>query len=333
LYRKRRVETVEADESDIHFTLAAILASMIPPIASRFLAGESAPVALEHAREMNERDVGVILNLLGEHYHEREPADEDAATYCELLDDIARTDLRACLSVKPSQLGLEVDESVFRENLERVVDRADEHGEFVWIDMEDHTTTDATLDTFEQLARETGGDEGWESPPDERTGSARREAPGATRETDGSVGVCIQANLRRTREDLERLADVPGKVRLVKGAYDPPADVAYQEKSRVNQEYRDLLEFMFREFDDGIAVGSHDQAMVDLARDLHEEYGTPYEVQMLMGVRENAQAELADECEVWQYAPYGRKWASYFYRRVMERKENLTFALRAVVSG
>ncbi|MFC7196655.1 proline dehydrogenase family protein [Halosimplex aquaticum] len=278
---------------------------MIPPIASRFVAGETAPEALEHAREANERGLGVILNLLGEHYHERGPADEDAATYCELIDDIADAGLRACVSVKPSQLGLDVGEDVFRENLASVVERADEHDEFVWIDMEDHTTTDATLGAFEHHARETGG----------------------------SVGICVQANLRRTREDLERLADLPGKVRLVKGAYDPPAEVAYREKSRVNREYRDLLAFMFREFDDGVAVGSHDPGMIDLAADLHGEYGTPYEVQMLMGVREDAQVDLADDCEVWQYAPYGSKWLSYFYRRVLERKENLTFALRAVVSG
>jgi len=170
-----------------------------------------------------------------------------------------------------------------------------------------------------------------ESPPDERTGSARREAPGATRETDGRIGLCVQATLKRTREDLERLADVPGKVRLVKGAYDPPVDVAYQEKSRVNQEYRDLLEFMFREFDDGIAVGSHDPTMIDLAQDLHEEYGTPYEVQMLMGVREDEQFALADDVEVYQYVPYGSKWFSYFYRRVREQKSNAVFAVRAVV--
>ncbi|WP_123536997.1 proline dehydrogenase family protein [Halosimplex salinum] len=277
---------------------------MIPPIASQFVAGETAPGALEHARETNERGVGVILNLLGEHYHERGPADEDAQTYCDLLDDIATTDLRACISVKPSQLGLDMGEDVFRENLARVVERADEHGEFVWIDMEDHTTTDATLDAFEHHARE-----------------------------QGCVGVCIQANLRRTRADLERLADLPGKVRLVKGAYDPPADVAYREKSRVNEEYRDLLTYMFEAFDDGVAVGSHDPAMIALAEDLHEEHGTPYEVQMLMGVREDAQTELAADREVWQYAPYGTKWISYFYRRVLERKENLGFALRAVVSG
>jgi len=303
---------------------------MIPPIASNFVAGETPESALAHVEELNARGIGAIVNLLGEHYEDRADADADADQYIDLANLIAERDADACISVKPSQIGLEVGDVAFQENLARIVDATDS---FVWVDMEDHETTDVTLDAFERHARETGGDDGRESPPDERTGSARREAPGATRETDGSVGVCIQANLRRTREDLERLADVPGKVRLVKGAYDPPADVAYQEKSRVNQEYRDLLEFMFREFDDGIAVGSHDQTMIDRARELQEEYGTSYEVQMLMGVRENAQAELTDECEVWQYAPYGRKWASYFYRRVMERKENLTFALRAVVSG
>ncbi|MFB6139293.1 MAG: proline dehydrogenase family protein [Halosimplex sp.] len=291
---------------------------MIPPIASRFVAGESAPAALEHARETNERGVGVIFNLLGEHYHERGPADEDAAAYCDLIDDLAETDLEACISVKPSQLGLNVGEEVFRENLAKIVERADERGEFVWIDMEDHTTTDATLDAFEEHARGTGDPEGTEGSPNGRA---------------GSVGICVQANLRRTREDLERLAGLPGKVRLVKGAYDPPSEVAYREKSRVDEEYRDLLEYMFREFDDGVAVGSHDPAMISLAADLHEEYGTPYEVQMLMGVREDAQTELAEDVEVWQYAPYGSKWMSYFYRRVLERKENLTFALRAVVSG
>ncbi|MBX0324175.1 proline dehydrogenase family protein [Halomicroarcula sp. F13] len=278
---------------------------MLPPVASRFVAGESAATVLEHARKMNESGVGVICNRLGEHYHERDPADADAAAYERLVADIGGSDLRACISVKPSQLGLFVDEDVFRETLARVVDAAADHGVFVWIDMEDHTTTDATLDAFEHHARERGG----------------------------GVGVCVQANLRRTADDLDRLADCPGKVRLVKGAYDPPRDVAFTEKSRVNEAYRTDLEFMFREFDDGIAVGSHDPAMLTLAADLHSKHGTPYEVQMLMGVREDAQRELAGACDVWQYAPYGEKWLSYFYRRVLERKENALFALRAIASG
>jgi len=277
---------------------------MIPPVANRFVAGETPAQALEHTRDLNGRDVGAILNLLGEHHDERADAAADADAYCRLVTDIGRSDLRACVSVKPSQLGLDLGESVFREHLDRIVERADDAGVSVWLDMEDHTTTDATLAAFEHHARE-----------------------------HGDVGVCVQANLRRTREDIERLADLPGKVRLVKGAYDPPADIAYQDRDRVDEVYRELLATMFASFDDGIAVGSHDPAMIDHARTLHEDHGTPYEVQMLMGVREDAQFALAGDVPVWQYVPYGSTWLSYFYRRVTERTGNLTFALRAIVGG
>jgi proline dehydrogenase len=277
---------------------------MIPPIASRFVAGETPAEALEHVEQLNERGVNGILNLLGEHYHERPPADEDAAAYEALIRDIDQSGVDACISVKPSQIGLDVGDDVFAENLESIVATADEYDVFTWVDMEDHTTTDATLDAYEDLAERF----------------------------DGGVGVCIQANLERTGDDLERLADVPGKIRLVKGAYDEPDSVALQQKERVNEAYETHLEYMFEHFEDGVAVGSHDPRMIDLARDLHDEYGTPYEIQMLMGVRDDAQYELAaDDVEVWQYVPYGDKWLSYFYRRAMERKENLLFALRAIV--
>jgi len=277
---------------------------MIPPIARRFVAGEHEATALEHARRLDERSVGTILNLLGEHYDERPPADADADTYCRLIDDVAATDLRACVSIKPSQIGLDVSEAAFRENLGRITERAAAADVFVWLDMEDHTTTDATLDAFEA----------------------------ETREHDGGVGVCVQANLERTAADVERLASLPGKVRLVKGAYDEPAAIAYQGRERVDQAYRDRLTTMFREFEGGIAVGSHDPAMIELARALHAEHGTDFEIQMLMGVREDAQTDLADAYDVWQYVPYGSKWLSYFYRRVAERRANLTFALRAIVN-
>ncbi len=276
---------------------------MIPPVASKFVAGEETAVALDHVREMNADGVSVILNRLGEHYDDRRKADADAAAYRRLVADVGDSGLDACISVKPSQLGLGVGEDAFRENYRRVVEAARERDVFVWCDMEDATTTDATLDAFEDLAREFGG----------------------------GLGVCVQANLRRTHGDVERLADVPGKIRLVKGAYDEPADVAYESRSAVNEAYRENLERLFRDYVGTVAVGSHDPEMISLAREYHEEYGTSYEVQMLMGVRERAQRELAREgVDVWQYAPYGDRWLSYFYRRVRERKENLAFALRAV---
>lgn len=278
---------------------------MIPPVARRFIAGESAAVALEHARRLDQDGVGTILNLLGEHYDERELADEDTRTYCDLLSELDGLDLDVCISVKPSQLGLDISGDVFRRNLDRIVDTAVETDSFVWIDMENRTTTDATLDAFEDQVR-----------------------------TYPEMGVCVQSNLKRTDDDLRRLAALPGKVRLVKGAYDEPSAVAYTSKAQINEVYRDHLAFAFEAFDGGVAIGSHDPSVIEYAADLHEEYGTSYEVQMLMGVREDAQRELASAgVPVYQYAPYGTRWLSYFYRRVLERKENVLFALRAILSG
>jgi proline dehydrogenase len=279
---------------------------MIPPIANRFVAGESPATALDHVADLNRRDVGGILNLLGEHYDERPPADEDTEAYLALVDDIAAGDVDACVSVKPSQIGIDVGPDAFAENLERIVTRAREGDVFVWVDMEDHTTTDTTLDAVCACA---------EAYPD-------------------GVGVAIQANLKRTGEDLQRLADVPAAVRLVKGAYDEPAEVAHTDKADVNEAYREHLEYLFEAFDRGVAVGSHDPEMIAEAKRLHEEHGTPFEVQMLMGVRESAQFDLAaDGYEVNQYVPYGDKWFEYFYRRVRERKENVLFALRAILGS
>jgi proline dehydrogenase len=278
---------------------------MIPPVARRFVAGEAVDDALAYAGERNAEGLGVILNKLGEHYDEPGPAEADAATYRALLDAIAERDLDACISVKPTQLGLLLDEDRFAEAFDRLAERAAANGGFVWLDMEDHRTTDATLDAYEAAARAYGD----------------------------CVGVCVQANLVRTGEDLERLAPLAGTVRLVKGAYDPPEDLAVGSQEAVDAAYRDHLRYAFEHFEDGIAVASHDPAMIDLAAELHATHGTPYELQLLMGVREAAQARLATDHVVYQYAPFGGAWLSYFYRRVRERWGNLRFALRAILQG
>lgn len=273
---------------------------MIPPVANRFVAGETAGEALDHARALNSRGVGAILNRVGEHYDRPDPATADTRAYCQLIEDIDADSLRASISVKPSQIGLGVDERLFRENLARIGSRARAHDVGLWLDMEDHTTTEATIAAFEETAH-------------------------------SHMGLCLQANLKRTRDDLARLADRQGRIRLVKGAYDEPADIAFQDRERVNEAYLELLEYAFREFDEGIAVASHDPVMIERALELHETYGTGFEIQMLMGVRETAQFDLAADYDVHQYVPYGPQWVSYFLRRVAERKENLIFAIRAVL--
>jgi proline dehydrogenase len=277
---------------------------MIPPIANRFVAGETAETAFEHAQSINDDGIGVILNLLGEHYEAAEPARADADAYLDLVSMVASRQFTACVSVKPSQIGIDVSPELFAENLRHIVSHADDHGVFVWCDMEDADTTDTTLDAFVDIAEEYP----W------------------------TLGQCIQSNLRRTREDLERVVDVPGKIRIVKGAYDEPPATAYQDKSRVDEAYRGDIEYLFEHRDRGVAVGSHDPEMIALARELGDERDSAYEIQMLMGVREDAQRSLASEgVDVWQYAPYGGKWLSYFYRRIRERKENALFAARALL--
>lgn len=279
---------------------------MIPPIANKFVAGETAEQAIAHAQSLNRKDVKAIINLLGEHYHEPEPAAEDRDQYLGLVRKVADADVDATVSVKPSQIGIDVGEDTFRENLQDIISIADTRDVFVWVDMEDHETTDITLDAYVDFARMY----------------------------EGGVGVCLQSNLRRTSEDLERVADVPGKIRIVKGAYDEPRDISYKKKSRVNERYRADIEYMFSAFEPqaGIAVGSHDQQMIEYAIELADEYGRDFEFQMLMGVRDDEQERLAREGhEVYQYIPYGDKWFSYFYRRARERKENMLFAIRAIL--
>lgn len=275
---------------------------MIPPIANRFVAGETAAAALEYAEEQNRRGLPVILNLLGEHFDDPAAAAADRDAYRRLIRDIDEQGLDACISVKPTQLGLDIGEKTFRHNLEAILDDAADSGIFVWIDMEDHETTDATIDAYETYVEAY----------------------------DGEVGVCLQANLRRTPDDLERLAGLPGKLRLVKGAYKEPKAISYRGKTRVDEAYRGLIDQAFDQCDDGIAIGSHDDSMLEFARKRADEMGTPFEVQMLMGVREDLQLALAEDHEVYQYIPYGNRWLSYFYRRMIERKENLRFGLRAI---
>ncbi|MFB6136720.1 MAG: proline dehydrogenase family protein [Halobacteriaceae archaeon] len=275
---------------------------MLPPIADKFVAGETADAALDRAETLSGGGRGAILNLLGEHHDDPETVAADVAAYRDLIDAVADSDARACISVKPTQLGLDLGVDAFDEHVDAVVDHAAERDVFCWLDMEDSSTTAATLDAFERL----------------------------TRRHDGGVGVCVQANLRRTPDDLARLADLPGKVRLVKGAYDEPEGIAHRGSTAITRAYRGALEYMFEHFEDGVAVATHDPAMIDAAVSLHDQHGTPFEFQMLMGVREDAQRELAAEYDVWQYVPYGSRWFAYFTRRVAERRENLAFALRAV---
>lgn len=273
---------------------------MIPPIADRFVAGETPDEALDYVSDLRSDGIHGILNLLGEHYKERSPADMDTASYIELIEKINRRGLNASISVKPSQIGLQVGREVFRENLELVLEEAYASGVTVWLDMEDSSTTDATLAVYRDFV------------------------------VNHDLGVCLQSNLKRTPGDLDGISGTPGRVRLVKGAYDEPREIAYIDREKVNEMYRSNLRRALQpDFRPEVALGTHDLGMIEYA----DGVGGDFEVQMLMGVREELQRRLARERRVAQYVPFGGKWISYFYRRVRERKENFLFAVRAVMGG
>lgn len=275
---------------------------MIPPVANRFVAGETAAEAIAHARRQADLGIDPMVNLLGSHHADRATAEADATEYRLLAEDLAAADLdrEAAISLKPTQLGLDCGEGVFRDLLSAVLETAAAHDVFVWLDMEEHTTVDATLAAYEQFARTY----------------------------DGGIGVCLQADLERTRADLERLADRPGKLRLVKGgAYDRPPEIAHTSDGRIDRAYRRLLDRAVETVEGTVAVASHDPAMIEYATDRADGFDVDLEFQFLMGVRPREQRRLAAEYDVWQFVPYGTCWKRWAVNRA---KRNVGLAARAV---
>jgi proline dehydrogenase len=268
------------------------------------VAGETAEAALARAADSNARRIAAILNLLGEHFVARGPVREAMREYLRLLDAIDARDLDACISVKPTQLGLLVDPSLCWENVAALVDRVRGMDGFLWIDMENAHTTSATLAVYERaLARYP------------------------------RVGVAVQANLRRTEADVTRLLPLGAKFRLCKGAYRETAAIAYRRRAEVDANYRRLLRRLFAA-GDRFAVATHDGDLVAETLRLHRTRPRAFEFQMLLGVREPLKQDLvAKGYRVAEYIPYGANWLPYFLRRLGERPRNVLTMMRSFVSG
>lgn len=275
--------------------------------AARFIAGETHDVALRAAAELNQEGFRVTLDLLGESVSDRREAEAAAEEYARSLDLVEASEASATISLKLTQLGLDIDTDFCRRNLERIVAHAATLDNFVRIDMESSAYTERTLDVFT-----------------------------AVFERHRNVGVVIQSYLKRSEADVDRLIALGAPVRLCKGAYDEPASVAFQDRAEVDANFvhlvRKLLEGGCR-----TAIATHDERMIEASTRLIEANGTPpeaYEFQMLYGVRRELQQSLAaDGWPMRVYLPYGSQWYSYFMRRMAERPANLWFALRAIMGS
>jgi proline dehydrogenase len=275
--------------------------------ARRFIAGEKLEDALRTASELNAKGMKVILNQLGEHVRERAEAEASCATYVRILNEIRRAGIDGLITIKPTQLGLEFAPDLCRDLSCRIAAEAESLGNFVEMDMEHSAVSEATVRLFEQV-----------------------------RARHGNVGLAVQSYLRRAAGDLDRLKPLRPKIRLVKGAYQEPPEVAFPEKRQVDESYRTLMRTLFQ---DGFtpAIATHDEALLRDARSLARAQGLPpsaWEVQMLLGVRRDLQEALVREGVTMRvYVTFGTEWVPYFMRRLAERPANVGFVLKSVLRG
>ena len=275
--------------------------------ARRFIAGETAEEAIEAARGLESRRLAQTLDYLGESADTLEEAEAATGAYGQILDRVVESGVGRNISLKLTQLGLDVSREAALGNLRRILEPARTHGFFVRIDMENSPYTDATLEIFETLWRD-----------------------GFT-----NLGVVLQSALFRTAQDLPRVVGLGARVRLVKGAYQELAEIAYQRKADVDAAYVMQMQYLLR---DGTfpALATHDVEIIDAAKAFAAREGITkdrFEFQMLYGVRRDLQSALAGQGYGMRvYIPFGRQWFPYFMRRLGERPANVMFVLKSLMS-
>jgi proline dehydrogenase len=277
-------------------------------VVKRFVAGDSVDDAVRASNELVAAGLSVSLDYLGEDTTDVAHATATTAEYVTLLQRLSAAGLapRADVSVKLSAVGQALDHSRCVDNVREICVAAEQVGTTVTLDMEDHTTTDATLTTLREL---------------------RADFP--------RVGAVVQAYLHRTEADCRDLAEAGSRVRLCKGAYKEPESVAFQAREDVDAAYQRCLEILMR--GDGFPmVATHDPALIDATERLIAVTGRSadsYEFQMLFGIRPDEQQRLAHGGKtVRVYVPYGDEWYGYLMRRLAERPANIKFFLRALTS-
>jgi proline dehydrogenase len=275
--------------------------------AARFVAGETVDSAVDAVRELNRRKITATLDLLGESISQESDAVQARDVYLLMLDRIAQTGVASNVSLKLTQMGFDISEDLCFANMSEILEKAKTLGSFVRIDMESSAYTQRTLDFFSRRLFNRFG---------------------------AHTGVVIQSCLRRSDRDVDQLIELRARVRLCKGAYLEPADVAYPDKADVDKAYLRLMERLM-ERGNYPALATHDQRILVQARRFAREKAidpSRYEFQMLYGVRRDLQDQLrAAGHNVRVYVPFGTQWYPYLMRRLAERPANIAFILGNVV--
>ncbi|MDE1765278.1 MAG: proline dehydrogenase family protein [Thaumarchaeota archaeon] len=263
-------------------------------IAKQWIAGDTMEEALRSARDANKRGMDAIINKLGEHMVSKDQVSDTVSEYLTLVSNLRRAKISGGISVKPTQAGLSKSLEYCAENLEKIIEKASASQSFVWIDMESSEYTDETikiyLELFERYER---------------------------------LGIAVQANLKRTEQDLKMLLEHGAKVRLVKGAYRESKKTAYKTRHEVDENYKKLVKTLFSDGNE-FAIATHDSRMIELATSLSKNHEKKFEFQMLKGIRDELKPLLIKGgFAISEYIPYGTNWLPYSIRRLKERKRNI----------
>jgi proline dehydrogenase len=274
----------------------------------RFMPGETMEEALDAAEVFRPPGIGILFTHLGENLTNLADAQAVADHYHDLLDKIDARGLDAEISAKPTQLGLELDREATLTHLTRLARRSADMDRMLWLDMEGSAYTDATLDLYRSL-----------------------------KETQPNIGICLQAYLRRTPADVHALLPLKPAIRLVKGAYDEHAEIAFRKKAEVNAAYQSLCVLMLPYAGRGelrLGLGTHDTVLIDRVAEYAAGAGIgkdAFEVEMLYGIRADQQRRLAAEgYRVLTLIAYGEAWYPWYMRRLAERPANVWFAMRQI---
>ena len=278
-------------------------------LTTRFVAGETIDDAITYIRQINAENCTASFDHLNESVGSDAEAEAEVNEYLNILAKITETQIRSNVSIKLTQFGLGLDPELAYRNARRVVEEARNRGNFVRVDMEDSNVTQVTIDIFKRLRAEFDLND---------------------------VGIVLQSYLRRTYADAQDLIKLPARIRICKGAYNEPPEVAFPDKKDVDANYVKVMQLLLSS---GTYHGitTHDPKMIDATIDFVQREGVgkeKFEFQMLFGIRRDLQRQLArDGYNVRIYVPYGKHWYPYFMRRLAERPANVWFVLKNVLKG
>ncbi|HJS24854.1 MAG TPA: proline dehydrogenase family protein [Pyrinomonadaceae bacterium] len=278
-------------------------------LTTRFVAGENIDEVIPFIRQLNSENASASFDHLNESVGSAAEAEKEVLEYLNILAKIDEHRIRSNVSIKLTQFGLGLDPELAYQNARRVVVEAERRGNFVRVDMEDSSVTQVTIDIFKRLRAEFGLN---------------------------TVGIVLQSYLYRTLADAQELVKLPARIRICKGAYNEPPEVAFPEKKDVDSNYVKVMQVLLGS---GIyhGIATHDPKMIDATIEFATREGIgkeKFEFQMLYGIRRDLQHQLArDGYNVRIYVPYGKHWYPYFMRRLAERPANIWFVIKNLAKG